>query len=546
MLVSDEYLELFEKTYGDKLWRLNNLYHIRDKSGAIVLFKMNAAQSKFYSERHNRNIQLKARQKGFTTLAVIDSLDDCLFNDYFEAGIIAHSIDDAEKLFKKAKLAFSMLPEILQKTLKPDTDKAGEMRFPNGSAFSVDTSFRGGTLSRLHVSEMGKIAKKYPEKAKEIITGAFEAVPMNGIIDVESTAEGMVGAFYDLCQEAMSKSSGNLTPLEFKFHFDPWWSSDEYQIDAEVDATDYHKYFDYLETDHGIKLTHRQRNWYILKAGSLQDNMHQEYPSYPEEAFMASGRPVFNMEKVSRDIRRAKEKKFELKSFDIASTDNKGNSRSTRISVKVFKAPQKDMAYAVAGDPAEGLESGDNSALSVLDKNFEQVAVCAGKYDPDIFGKLMVEVGKYYNQAVLAPEQNNHGHAVLQAIKNAGYYRVYKREVQEELGKDIMDKVGWLNTVKTKMKMLDDLKESYRDGSLIINDEATLREMLLVVTEENGDIVVNGKDRVVALGISIQAIRQASLEGEYQAFIPGKEAAKDVTKMDVNQKLAFYKRQGKL
>src|SRR5690606_23742301 len=102
-------------------------------------------------------------------------------------------------------------------------------------------------------------------------------------------------------------------------------------------------------------------------------------------------------------------------------------------------------------------EDGDNSAACVLDKDFEQCATYAGKMDPDTFGKWLVKLAKFYNNATLAPEVNNHGHAVLAAIKNEKYYKVYKRDgAAEELGKDIQDKVGWHNNVKTKMKMLDD------------------------------------------------------------------------------------------
>ena len=204
--------EFFRKIFTDKIFRLNNLYYIRNKDAKVVMLKLNPEQEYYITHRHNRNVNLKARQLGFTTLAVIDALDDCLFNEYFEAGIIADDVDNSIKIFEKAKLAYEMLPEWLKKHRVPTTDRAGEYRFPNGSVFSVDTSFRGGTLSRLHVSELGKISKKWPQKAKEIITGAFEAVPKTGYIDVESTAEGVGGDFYDICQEAIPKDPDKLMP----------------------------------------------------------------------------------------------------------------------------------------------------------------------------------------------------------------------------------------------------------------------------------------------------------------------------------------------
>lgn len=533
-------IEQTERLLTDKFYRLNNLYHVRNKEGRIVRFRMNQEQERAYLSRHYRDIELKVRQIGFTTLEVIDSLDDCLFISHTEAGIIAHSLDDAKKIFEKAKLAYEYLPFWIKKHRIPETDTADTYKFPNGSKFMVDTGYRGGTLSRLHVSEMAKIAAKFPEKAREIKTGAFEAVPINGRISVESTGEGMSGVFYEMCDEAMGKDPDKLSPLEFRFHFSPWWKHSEYQYEGDVlISSELEAYFEYLGKEQGIVVTQAQKNWYALKKMSLKGDMHQEYPSYAEEAFLASGRPVFNQQQVAASIKRAKGRKYELKRFAVK--DMEGNEHF--FEVKIFEAPVEGVAYAVAGDPAEGLEEGDNSALSVLSKGFKQVAAFAGKVDPDLFGALLVEVSKYYNNAKLAWEQNNHGHAVESSIRLRKYYNVYRRESKEELGKEIKDRIGWLNTVKSKMEMLDELKESYRDGSLEINDEETLREMLKCVIEENGNIVVNGKDRVVCLGISIQAIKQAGLEGEHKARpLTPKAPSKDVTKMALDEKLKHYKR----
>ncbi len=82
--------------------------------------------------------------------------------------------------------------------MRPTTaDVAGVLKFNNESSITVGTSFRGGTLRYLHISEFGKICAKNPDKAKEIVTGAFEAVGSNCMITLESTAEGRSGYFYE-------------------------------------------------------------------------------------------------------------------------------------------------------------------------------------------------------------------------------------------------------------------------------------------------------------------------------------------------------------
>lgn len=526
----------------DKHWRMNNLYYIKDKNGKKVLFRFNQVQDEYQKNKHNRNIILKARQQGFTTYECINALDSCLFNQYYDAGIIAHTVDDAEKIFtNKVKFAYDSLPEFIRAKTTPTNDRAGELRFPNGSSINVSSGYRGGTLMKLHVSEFGKICVKYPEKAREIITGAFNAVPTDGDLTIESTAEGMNGSFYEMCERAQ-RITDALTPLDFKFHFFAWYQSKEYTLDPtgiEINS-DMKTYFAGLKENHGIELTDGQKAWYVKKSIEQDDDMKQEFCSFPEEAFRASGRPVFNLEKIGRDIKRTKDLK-PLKGIVSA----KGFEEIIKGPVVLFKKPVMGEAYAIGADVAEGLEDGDYSTAAVLNKNFEQVAIYYGHIDPDRFGHLLVNLAKYYNGAILAPEQNNHGHAVLASIKNQNYYKVFKREVQEELGQERLDKVGWLTTAKSKMKMIDDLKASFRDDSLKINCADTLREMMTLTIEDDGDIIMNSKDRVVALAIAIQAIRQASNEGEFKAFIPGQAREKDVTKMSITEKMAYYKRIGK-
>lgn len=498
--------KLFEKL-SDKYWRLNNLYYIKDKDGKKIKFKLNWAQEKFHKEKHCRNIILKARQLGFTTYKCIDKLDDVLFNSYLDAGIICHNLEDAEKIFtNKVKFAYDNLPEWLKSRRVPNTDRAGELRFPNNSSISVSAGFRGGTLAGgLHVSEYGKICRKYPEKAREIKSGAVNAVPLGKDCDFESTAEGMDGDFYAMYERAQLQDHDKLTALDYKLHFFPWHESTDYRLNPlGIEIPDeLERYFKMLETDHGITLDAHQKAWYYKKSED-EEKMHQEYPSFPDEAFMASGRPVFNREKLAKDIKKAKEFKSELKTFVV-----KGIDKAHSVTARIFKLPVSGEAYSIGADVAEGLEDGDSSTAAVYNKNFEMMAVYEGKLDPDLFGEFLVELALFYGSALITPELNNHGHATIAAIKRRKYYNVYKRFVQEELGEERLDKIGWLNTSKSKMKMLDDFKAAYRDDSLIIHCEHTLRQMITLAYEEDGNVILNGKDLCVATGLAIEGLSQA-------------------------------------
>jgi hypothetical protein len=94
-----------------------------------------------------------------------------------KCALIAHTLNDAKRLFReKVKYAYDKLPAEIKAGNPASNDSAGELVFKKGGSLYVSTSFRGGTLRYLHVSEFGKICAKYPDKAREIVTGAFEAV----------------------------------------------------------------------------------------------------------------------------------------------------------------------------------------------------------------------------------------------------------------------------------------------------------------------------------------------------------------------------------
>ena len=208
-----------DKRLKDKLWRLNNLYHITDKNGRKVKFKMNAEQLEYYECEHNRNIILKARQLGFTTEMCIIQLDSAIFEGK-KCALIAHTLHDAKRLFReKVQFAYNNLPDVFKMMNPLENETKEELVFNRGGSITVSTSFRGGTLQRLHVSEFGKICAKYPDKAREIVTGAFEAVPLNGKITLESTAEGRQGYFFEYCQiaEKLKLANKDLTSQDWKF-----------------------------------------------------------------------------------------------------------------------------------------------------------------------------------------------------------------------------------------------------------------------------------------------------------------------------------------
>lgn len=298
---------------ADPVWRLCNLYKIIIKGDEgsddlVIPFRPNRSQLRFLKRMHRRNIILKARQLGFTTLIAILWLDTALFTPNMRCGIIAQDLGAAEVIFRdKVKFAYEHigeditgLNEYLRKMMPLAKDSSSELLFEhNNSSVRVATSMRSGTLHRLHVSEFGKICAKFPDKAREVVTGSLPAVPANGIAIIESTAEGREGEFYTMTQRALRlyQQMAELTDRDYKLHFFPWWADDGYSLaDAQASkvALSEHdqRYFDELEGKIGLKLSLGQRAWYVVtrEADFSGDptKMWQEYPSTPEEAFQVS------------------------------------------------------------------------------------------------------------------------------------------------------------------------------------------------------------------------------------------------------------------
>ena len=279
---------------SDPVWRLNNLYYIKDKKGNKVLFQPNVQQMQLLKEMWYFNIIPKARQLGVTTFFSIFYLDKILFSENKTAAIVAHTREQAKKIFTdKIKFAYDNLPDWLHNILgTPDTDTAQELTFTNGSKIFVGTSTRGSTIQYLHVSEFGFTCQHYPDKAEEVVTGSINSVQTGQMVSIESTAEGKEGYFFEFCQEALKaqKEGRALSHQEFKLFFFPWWQSPEYVNNQGhiIITSKEEEYFEELRTKHSISLTLPQKEWYVLKRRKNKEKMYNQFPSTIEEAFNAS------------------------------------------------------------------------------------------------------------------------------------------------------------------------------------------------------------------------------------------------------------------
>lgn len=286
--------------YQSKKYRLNNLYHIVDKNGNDIPFKMNSVQENVLSGMHTRNLVLKARQLGMSTFAVVYLLDDAIWNSNLSCGIVSYSMEHAQHIFKRIiGYALDHLPSWLR--VDVINRSAREITFSNGSVLRVDTTLRGGAYQLVLVSEFGKTCARNPQKAEEVITGTLQAVPKNGRVIIESTGEGNSGFFAEMINTASIRGNDNLSDLEYKLFFFPWYTEPTYSmiepVSYDVSTTDY---FNNIEKENGIILSKEQRNWYALQEKILKEKIRQEFPSSISEAFLASSDAFYFAETIAQ------------------------------------------------------------------------------------------------------------------------------------------------------------------------------------------------------------------------------------------------------
>jgi len=282
-----------------KLWRMNKIYTIINKVGDKCIFRMNLAQHVKYAQqlRHPRVMVLKSRQRGISTGTLVDYNDDALFIDSLTVGMQSYGLEESSALLEKLTVIWENFDEGIKDFLGLGLVKNNtkSMAYSNGSEVKVQTSFRGSTLHRLHVSELGKIANKDPKKAKELKSGTLQAIKAGMPVTIESTAEGQHNAFHEWWTDAVD-IVGERSLKDFHPLFLSWVDDPDCQmvgVSQLVSASDkdeitviQEEYGEYAGIE-DFRLSEEQIQWFVAQRRELDVDFYQEYPHTPESAFNA-------------------------------------------------------------------------------------------------------------------------------------------------------------------------------------------------------------------------------------------------------------------
>jgi hypothetical protein len=451
-----------------KFERFAGILDIVPKSGGRQKLVLNGIQRRYCRERTQRDVVLKPRQVGFTTLE--QARDVYHFLTVPGARVVAtcQSLTDHDP-FKLLSKNYRVMFESLERAglkLNFHTRTAGEWSLADrdaslriveagASEAAAVKKGRAGTVSRLHLTETA-----FYEYADETLNALLECVPGvehgSEIVD-ESTPNGASGAFYRRCQSAASGAGA------YKLHFFPWFAATEYQTPLEPDE----KIEPTTEREDALAkagVTQEQLKWYRAKVADKggQEKTDQEYPSDAETCFLVSGRGFFDQSVTT--------KLFKLATQPLERRDHDR--------VRIFRRPEPSKAYLLALDCAEG-GGGDPSGGILRERvTGEHCATIDGQYPPWELARAGAKLGHEYNDALIAVERNNHGHATLQALEREEKYK----QIYEHADK----KNGWPTNPVTRPIMLDALDDAHRNGHWSSPDRAVLGQFRTFVTNSNG------------------------------------------------------------
>lgn len=498
-LLKDPKLEQLAREDPRKI--IETMFNIVDKSGKKVPFLFNVPQNIYYDKLSARDDILKARKEGFSSMILAILTCKFLFVPNSVCACVSHRDDDTKRLLDKVYYFIENLPfEVELERASTSRLRIKEMNtdFIIGTAGSR-TFGRGDTIHNLHLSEFAHYQKW------DMITGLLNAVPDdldNTWVVKETTANGYGTPHHQAWIDEI-KGNSVFNPVFFS-----WSDNPEYQMPI-VDGVKF------TDTERDIQeaydLSDEQLHWRQWKIKSVQptqdysreDLFKQEYPITDTEAFLATGRPIFNpdtLEWYEQALCRKPLKRGELVGWHPPYMQERSLGE-----LRVYTEPIAGHQYVMGGDVAQ---EGDYSVLVVLDRTtLEEVALWWGHTNEFDLAHIANRLGMYYNEALIGIERNNMGVAVVKKLDELNYKRQYRMEVLDELGKKVKDKLGWETNSKTRPIMISDLIQVVSERQIIIRSKEIIGEMRSFVKNKRGKPEAQygtHDDLVIALSIAYQ------------------------------------------
>jgi len=441
----------------DPIHFLNKYVKIQHPTRGLIPFNTYSFQDDCLTELvgHRFNIILKSRQLGISTLAAAYAVWMAIFYKDKNILVIATKLSVAMNFIKKVKVALNSLPKWLVLPQIISNNKQ-TVEFSNGSIVKAiptsDDAGRSEALSLLIVDEAA-----FVRNFDELWMGLYPTISTGGRAIVLSTPNGVGGQYHELYVKAEA-GENEFNPIKL-----PWWVHPEHD-----------------------------EEWFENESKNFSPKqVAQEFLC----DFAASGDTFLTAEDLEY-IRVSV--KYPLEKW------------GPNMGVWTWKYALSEHKYIISADISRG-DAADYSTFHVIDiHTSEIVAEYKGKIPPDQFAALLNEAGMRYNKALMCPENNTYGYAVIMKLKELGYPNLYFKNqkdrysyFQNESGN--ISKIGFNTSKVTRNQILTKLEEVIRNKQIGIYSSRLYEELKTFVWKGNKAQAHKGKndDLVLALAIGV-------------------------------------------
>ncbi len=535
----------------------SHLHRVSEKSSLVQFSDLFPTQKKvqdvidrdLVEGRPTRLIILKSRRHGISTLLAANIFHGCTFHENKRGYIVAHDVDTTDTLFKMHKVFYGNLDEVVRPMMRLSNRKellfenpdSTERRMNPGLRSSITVraassggkrvsaeqgaagAGRGDRIDFLHGSEVA-----FWPNGEETFVGFAQAVPEapNTICALESTANGMAGFFYEEWLRATSGDQDAYTPIfipwfehpdytaEFVSRTRPEWAAkpddikrfEEYQgcvltgLDSQADRIATKLSLDREEEalirNHDIDWNQvLWRRWCIkFKCRGKPEIFHVEYPSTDTEAFVSSGSPRFNNEKlrvwvngcrlptVGRLEVKTKGWDWTTEAWEVPELEYKLHRAGW---LNVIEPPRKGHQYVIGADVSHGLGK-DASAMAVYDRTEKRFVAYSRDADvkPDKLAERLALAGHFYNTAFIAPEFNGPGILTTHKLVTASYPKLYYSQRFNTAKQQYTDQPGFVTDQKTRGRIIDLFDVAIENDAFEIPIKAIIDECLTFVLDD--------------------------------------------------------------
>lgn len=506
------------------LWCANHI-KITDNSNNLVPFIMNDAQKDFLKNKGRFSIINKARQIGISTMmlgVMLWSSHQIPNSQYL---MITDKGENTQNLFTRLKGMYDSLPDNIK--VRQRRSNKYELFLENGSRISVQTAGnkelgRGFSCQIIHISEFAYFSDTVQEKA---LISLEQALLKNedAFLCIESTANGIGNMYYNVFTSA-EKGNSKYKAFFYSYNSKAFKKMFDYEIEEAVtwakaqnkgqmyllNSLDF--YPEELELNEKYGVTAKLLLWKRYKMSNIgEDAFNQEFPLTSSHSFIQSDTGFFN----ATDITNRYKYVLDALPYKEIGKDLPDNLiKYYGKGLYIYEPFSSTERYFGGIDSSAGLKL-DYSSINILDSTGRQVAVF-NRFDIPIylFARLVYDLGMYYNYCMFAIERNAYGLSLIDRLTREMRYIQVLRFAKFDKIKGVMtSEYGFYTDNVNKTKLMNDLKEAFETGTILINDKETLEQMKIYVQNKKGSLgnirgAKNHDDLVDATALSVACFKE--------------------------------------